>query len=67
MSFGPIISAVLFASAGVLLFAIAFFAVVRGIPGNAWPEVLEKKNTALAIVVAGLAIAIGSIVASAFH
>ena len=67
MSFGPIASALLYASVGILLFAIAFFAIVRAIPGNLWQEILEKKNTALAIVVAGLAIALGWIVGSAFH
>ncbi len=64
---GALLNAVLFASTGLLLLGLAFVVVTRLIPLDLWKEVGENGNVALAIVVAGLSIAIAMIVSSAVH
>ena len=58
---------ILFAIIGVAIFWISFIVVDRFTPYNLWEEIVEKKNTALAIVVGAVAISIGMIVAAAVH
>ena len=56
---------ILFAIIGVAIFWISFVIVDKITPYNLWEEIVEKKNTALAIVVGAVCIAIGMIVAAA--
>lgn len=56
---------ILFAIIGVAIFWISFIVVDKITPYNLWEEIVEKKNTALAIVVGAVCIAIGMIVAAA--
>ena len=58
---------ILYALIGVLVFAICFVIVDKVTPYDLWAEICEKKNTALAIVVGSIAIAIGLIVSAAIH
>jgi uncharacterized membrane protein YjfL (UPF0719 family) len=58
---------ILFAIIGVAIFWISFIVVDRLTPYNLWEEIVEKKNTALAIVVGAVAISIGMIVSAAVH
>lgn len=58
---------VLYALIGVFVFWVCFLILDKVTPYDLWAEIVEKKNTALAIVVGGLAIAIGLIVAAAIH
>lgn len=55
----------LFALMGVLIFWICFVIIDKLTPYDLWSEIVEKKNTALAIVVAAMCIAIGLIVSAA--
>jgi putative membrane protein len=55
----------LYALVGVLIFWICFVAIDKITPYNLWAEIVERKNTALAIVVGAMCIAIGLIVAAA--
>ncbi len=57
----------LYALAGVLLFWVCFMLIDRFTPYKLWYQIIEQRNTALAIVVASMCIAIGMIVASAVH
>lgn len=57
----------LYALAGVLLFWVCFILIDRLTPYKLWYQIIEQRNTALAIVVASMCIAIGMIVASAVH
>jgi putative membrane protein len=57
----------LYALIGVLVFWICFVVIDKLTPYDLWGEIIEKKNLALAIVVAAMCIAIGLIVASAIH
>jgi len=58
---------ILFALLGVLVFWICFTIVDKLTPYDLWSELVEKRNTALAIVVAAVCLSIGLIVAAAIH
>jgi putative membrane protein len=58
---------ILFALVGVAVFWISFVIVDKLTPHDLWGEIIEKKNVALAIVVAAKCIAIGLIVSAAIH
>ena len=58
---------ILYALIGVLVFWICFVVVDKITPYDLWAEIIEKKNTALAIVVGAMCIAIGLIISAAIH
>ena len=62
-----IFGSMLYALIGVVIFWICFVIVDKITPYDLWSEIVEKKNTALAIVVGAMCIAIGLIVAAAVH
>jgi putative membrane protein len=64
---GVFVGSMLFALLGVAVFLICFVIVDKLTPYHLWGEIIEKKNTALAIVVGSMCIAIGMIVAAAIH
>ncbi|WP_295639497.1 DUF350 domain-containing protein [uncultured Methylibium sp.] len=61
------LGSILFALVGVLVFWISFVIIDKLTPYDLWAEIVEKKNTALALVVAAMCLAIGIIVAAAIH
>lgn len=61
------LGSILFAVVGVLVFWISFIVIDKLTPYDLWGEIVEKKNTALALVVAAMCLAIGIIVAAAIH
>ncbi|HZV91833.1 MAG TPA: DUF350 domain-containing protein [Caldimonas sp.] len=62
-----VFGSILYAVIGVVIFWLCFVIVDKLTPYHLWDEIVHKKNTALAIVVAAMAIAIGMIVAAAVH
>jgi putative membrane protein len=58
---------ILYALIGVLVFWVSFIIIDKLTPYDLWGEIVEKKNVALAIVIAAKAIAIGLIVSAAVH
>ena len=64
---GVIVGSILYALIGVVIFWICFVIVDKLTPYDLWGEIIEKKNTALAIVVGAMCIAIGMIVSAAVH
>jgi putative membrane protein len=64
---GVFFGSILFALIGVLVFWLSFVIIDKLTPYDLWREIVEKKNTALAIVVGAMCIAIGLIVAAAIH
>lgn len=64
---GALVNAVIFACTGLLLFGAAFAVVQRLSPINLWKELLENRNTAVAVLLAGIAIAMALIISSAVH
>ncbi|HJV61980.1 MAG TPA: DUF350 domain-containing protein [Albitalea sp.] len=64
---GVFFGSMLFALIGVAIFWICFIVVDKLTPYDLWDEIVGKRNTALAIVVAAMCLAIGLIVAAAIH
>ena len=60
-----VLGSLLYALLGVVVFWLCFVIIDKLTPYDLWAEIVEKKNTALAIVVGSTAIAIGLIVAAA--
>ena len=61
-----ILASVLYAVIGVAVLWVSFVVIDKLTPYRLWEEIVEKKNLALAVVVA-MFIAIGQIVAAAIH
>ena len=64
---GIVAGSILYALIGVAIFWVCFLIVDKLTPYDLWAEIIDKKNTALAIVVGAMCIAIGLIVAAAVH
>lgn len=64
---GVIIATLLYSIIGIIMFWVAFLIVDRLTPYDLWAELVEKKNTALALVVAAMCLGIAIIVAAAIH
>jgi putative membrane protein len=62
-----IIGSIIFSVLGLVLFALAFFIFDKITPGGLGREILEKQNTAAAIVVAALMIGVAIIVGMSIH
>lgn len=62
-----VVAALLYSSIGIGIFCLAFIIVDKLTPYDLWRELIEKKNTALAMVVAGIAVGICLIIAAAIH
>jgi putative membrane protein len=56
-----------FAALGIVLFVVAFVIIDMLTPGKLWDEISEKRNTAAAILMGSVALALGIIVAAAIH
>ena len=62
-----IFNSILYAFIGVVLFVVVFVIIDKVTPYHLWRELVEKQNTALAIVVGFTALGICVIVAAAIH
>lgn len=61
------LSSAAYALIGVVMFILAFIVIDILTPGKLWDEIGVKKNTAAAILMGSVAIALGIIVAAAIH
>jgi len=50
---------------GILILIIAFVLVDRLTPGSLWKEIIEKQNTALAVMMGSISIGISIVIAAA--
>lgn len=62
---GVFFGSMLYALMGVGIFWLCFVVIDKITPYDLWAEIIEKRNTALAIVVGAMCIAIGLIVSAA--
>jgi putative membrane protein len=62
-----LLAAVLFALLGIVIFVIAFVVVDKLTPGDLWHDIIRDRNTAVAIVMAGISIGLSIIIAAAIH
>ena len=64
---GNIISALVFAFIGMLIFIIAFLVMDKMTPYHLWKEIVEDKNVALAVLIGAMSIGMCIIIAAAVH
>jgi len=66
-NWAPMVAALVYATIGLAIFGLAFIVVDRLTPYHLWKEIVDEKNTALAIVVGAVAIGISIIVSAAIR
>jgi uncharacterized membrane protein YjfL (UPF0719 family) len=64
---GQMLAALIYSMIGLVVFAVAFIVVDKLTPYHLWNEIVQKQNTALAIIVGAVAVGIAIIVAAAIH
>mgnify|MGYP002661051942 CR=1 FL=1 len=64
---GIVITSLVFALMGVLIFWLCFLIIDKITPYDLWGEIVEKQNVALALVVAAMSLGICVIIAAAIH
>jgi len=62
-----IVNALIFSVIGVVVLIISYLIIEKLTPENTWKEIVQNKNTALAIVFAALIIGISLIISAAIH
>ncbi|MFN8365720.1 MAG: DUF350 domain-containing protein [Candidatus Kapaibacterium sp.] len=62
-----IVGSVVYTFLGMVILIISFIIVEKITPQNIWLELIDKRNTAIAIVAGAYVIAIAIIIASAIH
>jgi len=62
-----VVASVVYSFLGIAVLVISFVVVEKITPQNMWKEIVEKQNTALAIMAAAFMIAIAMIISSAIH
>ena len=61
------LATVIYAGLGIVIFVLSFVLVDRLTPGELWKEIIERQNTAVALLAGAVAIGISSIIAAAVH
>ena len=64
---GYLLNAVVYSVLGIVIFSLAFVVIDRMTPYDLWKEIGENRNTALAILVGAMCLAVSIIIASAVH
>ena len=62
-----LLAAVVFAALGIVVFALSFIVLDRMTPYSLWREIVEKQNTALAVLIGLVSLGLGVIIAAAIH
>ena len=62
-----LVNSVVFSVIGLVTFLVFFFIVDKLTPGELWKELVERKNTAVAIYFGGLALGMSLIIAACLH
>ena len=62
-----VFGSLIYALIGVVVFWVSFLIIDKLTPYDLWGELVERRNTALALVVAAMCLGISIIVAAAIH
>jgi uncharacterized membrane protein YjfL (UPF0719 family) len=62
-----LVNSLIFSLVGVIVFWISFMIIDKITPYDLWKEIVEKRNQALATIVAAMCLGIALIVAAAIH
>lgn len=60
-----LLAAVVYAALGIVIFVLALAVFDRMTPWSLWKEIVEEHNTALAVLVGGIAIGLSIVIAAA--
>lgn len=66
-SLPALLSTLLYAVIGIIVFAIGFLVLDLLTPGKLWEEIHQKQNVAVAVFAGAVAIGLSVIVAAAIH
>jgi putative membrane protein len=61
------LNSLIFAGLGIVIFIVSFVLVDKLTPGQLWQEIIDRKNTAVALLAGAVAIGISIIIAAAIH
>ena len=64
---GYLLNALIYAVLGIIIYIGSFMVVDKLTPYDLWAEIVEHKNTALAIMVGFISLGVCIIIASAIH
>ena len=62
-----IVNSLIYSILGVIVFWVSFIIIDKITPYDLWREIVEKRNTALAMVVGAMCLGIAIIVAASVH
>lgn len=62
-----VVNSLIYSILGVIVFWISFIIIDKITPYDLWKEIVEKRNTALAMVVGAMCLGIAIIVAASVH
>ena len=62
-----LLSAIVFAFLGVVIFGVSFFLIDLVTPYKLWKEIIDEHNSALAIVIGAISLGVCIIIAAAIH
>ena len=63
----PLVAAVVYSILGIVIWIGAYFVIEKITPENTWAEIVKNKNTAVAIILGSMIIAIALIISAAIH
>jgi putative membrane protein len=67
VSMHPIVNSIIFSILGIVILLLTYMLIEKITPENTWKEIVEKNNTAIAIVFAAFIIGISMIISAAIH
>ena len=62
-----LLAAIVFAALGIVVYAVSFVLLDRLTPYSLWREIVERQNTALALLIGLVSLGLGLIIAAAIH
>jgi putative membrane protein len=62
-----LIGSIIYSSIGIVILVITFWIIEKITPENLWKEIVQNKNTALALMASAFMIAIAMIISAAIH
>ncbi|VXC02428.1 conserved hypothetical protein [Flavobacterium sp. 9AF] len=65
--FKPVLASITYSLLGFAILLLCYFIIEKITPEKSWKEIVENKNTALAIVLAAFILGISFIIGMAIH
>ncbi|CAM3970112.1 MULTISPECIES: DUF350 domain-containing protein [Flavobacterium] len=65
--FKPILASIIYSVLGFIILLMCYFIIEKITPEKSWKEIVENKNTALAIVLGAFILGISFIIGMAIH